>query len=123
VGALPWKFGESYTLGVARMREEVKPEVGMGATEVIWTDRHASTVIFVSSNGKTVRVQQDKATRVDGRGMSDSQTYEFERDPYGRITVYTLRKNGVWKRQGSPMNERGGYAYFGHRSEYYDFSF
>ena len=98
------------------------PEVGMGATQLFWTDRVASTVIEVSASGKSVTVQRDKAIRTDDFGMSDAQSYRYEPNPEGGTAVYTLRKNGQWIRKGDPL--RGGQRLgLGYRSHYYDYSF
>lgn len=102
------------------------PEVGMGATVLMWTDRHAATIIEVGRTKagavKSVTVQEDKATRTDEYGMSDAQSYSYEPDPNGAVRVYTKRKNGAFVREGSPMNsgERVG---IGYRKHYYDYSF
>lgn len=94
-----------------------KPEVGMGATIYFWTDRRAATVTKVSPSGKTIELQEDKATRTDNNGMSEMQRYTFERDPNGGIHLARLRKNGTWK------TATGNGVTLGNRSEYYDFSF
>ena len=61
--------------------------VGMGATILMHSDRHAATIVdvFTKYGRLHVKVQRDKATRTDSNGMSDSQDYTFERDPQGRI--------------------------------------
>lgn len=93
------------------------PEVGMGATQLCWTDRHAYTVVEVKSP-KRIVVQADKAIRVDSNGMSESQKYEFVPQPDAPKVTLTLRKNGQWKPVG------GGNTFaIGYRSEYHDFSF
>ena len=98
------------------------PEVGMGATKLSWTDRTAGTIVAVSNSGKKLTWRQDKATRVDTNGMSDSQTYTYEQKPDSRYDdEYSLRKNGRWVKVGSPM--QGSSLGIGHRSEYYDYSF
>ena len=98
------------------------PEVGMGATILYWTDRRAATVIEVSKSGKQITVQYDKATRTDDHGMSDAQSYSYERNPNGATRVFTKRKNGQWIAKGDPL--RGGQRLgLGYRKEYYDFSF
>lgn len=98
------------------------PEVGMGATRLMWTDRVAVTVVEVSKNGKRLVVQEDKATRTDNHGMSDSQSYAYEPNPHGRKGAYTLRKNGTWVREGSPMRN-GERLLVGSRNHYHDYSF
>lgn len=98
-----------------------EPKVGMGATIIGWTDRHACTIVEVPSP-KTVIIQQDKATRADNRGMSDAQDYTYEPDPTASKRTYTLRKNGRWVEKGHDM--KSGYTLaIGLRDEYYDYSF
>lgn len=101
------------------IQEDVK--VGDGATINFYSDRHAATVIDVSKNGRVVTVQIDKATRVDDRGMSESQDYVYERVPDGAIMEFSKRKNGRYIRAGESLN--GTSLTIGVRSEYYDFSF
>ena len=49
------------------------PTIGMGATILGYTDRHAATIVDVSKTGKVVWIRQDKATRIDSNGMSEAQ--------------------------------------------------
>jgi hypothetical protein len=94
-----------------------KAEVGMGATVYFHSDRHAATVTKVSPSGKTIELQEDRAVRTDKNGMSESQSYTFERNPNGRVYVARLRANGTFK------TSNGEGVTLGTRSEYYDFSF
>lgn len=99
------------------------PEVGMGATQMYYTDRHACTVVEVSKSGKRIAVVDDIATRTDNRGMTDSgQEYSYEPGNPEAKLYYTLRKNGTWVREGESMNG-GTKLALGHRSHYRDFSF
>lgn len=98
-----------------------QPAVGMGCTMLGWTDRRAGTIIDVSLTGATIRVQRDKATRTDNNGMSESQTYTFERDENAGVSVYTRRKNGRYVLKGDSI--KGAWLQIGVRNEYYDFSF
>jgi hypothetical protein len=94
------------------------PEIGMGATELMWSDRHAYTVVHVSQSGKRIIVQRDRAIRADSNGMSESQSYTFVPQPDAPCITLSLRKNGQWKAVG------GGSTFaIGYRSEYHDFSF
>ena len=97
------------------------PKVGMGVTMLSWTDRHPATIIEVSKSGKKITVQEDKAIRTDSNGMSDSQSYTFERNPNAYTDEYSLRKNGRWVRVGESQN--GSSLLVGHRSKYHDYSF
>jgi hypothetical protein len=99
----------------------VTPEIGMGATRLGWSDRNAFTVIDILSP-KEIRVQRDRAKRVDNNGMSDCQTWEFQRDPEGSIYHLTLRSNGSWTQKGCGRKASDGWV-IGLREEYFDFSF
>jgi hypothetical protein len=95
---------------------DLVPTVGMGATRLMHTDRHAYTVVWVSKSGKTIRVQEDHAKRTDSNGMSESQTYEHTRNTEGIIHTVRLTKRG-WR-----SKQAGSFA-LGYRSTYHDFSF
>lgn len=102
------------------------PEVGMGATILHWTDRTACTV--VAFDGKTLTVQEDSATRTDGNGMSDAQSYAYERNPAGATREYRQDRRGQWRPIGT--SERGRVVFtggpnlrLGDRSQYHDFGF
>lgn len=102
---------------------QLPPEVGMGATVLMWTDRHAATITDVSPNGRTVVIVEDNAVRVDSKGMTDSgQEYEFTPGDPAHAQVFTRRKNGAYVRQGEPMNG-GTRLLVGYRKHYYDYSF
>jgi hypothetical protein len=98
------------------------PEIGMGATFVMWTDREPGTITLVSMDKTKIWVSRDKATRIDNNGMSEMQEYTFERgeDPLGER--YTLRKNGHWIAYREPMKD-GRRVVIGYRSKYHDYSF
>ncbi|WP_306150695.1 hypothetical protein [Roseovarius sp. MMSF_3281] len=104
-----------------------EPEVGMGATLLSWTDRKAATVIEV--DGKIVKVQHDTAIRTDDLGMTDCQSYRYERNPGGCIE--TFRRDGQggydpvhWNDQTKRWNKVGrGGLIVGKRDHYHDFSF
>lgn len=116
------QFGSLSNLIAADSRSH-SPEVGIGATMLSWTDRHAATVVSVSGDGQEVGVQRDIARRVDGGGPTDGgQRYEYTRDPDARIDTYTLRRNGNWVRKGEPMRN-GAVLMIGARDEFYDFTF
>jgi hypothetical protein len=102
-------------------RGQPKPEVGMGATVLMWTDRKAATITQVSKSGKRIAIQQDKAVRVDGNGMSECQEYRFERDESRSIEWFSMRKNGAFVRCGDSAN--GTQIRIGERDEYHDYSF
>lgn len=102
--------------------KQIEPEIGMGGTIYLYSDRHACTVIRVASGGKRIVVQHDKAIRRDENGMSECQDYEYTPNPKGSIEVFTLRQNGRYIRQGEDMR-KGTQLGLGTRREYYDYSF
>lgn len=88
--------------------EQPKPEVGMGATQGVGSDAYPYTIIEVSPNGKTIKVQSDKHTPAEGYDYYSNQVYNYHQNPNGEIITYTLRKNGRYHAQGEPI--RGGRA-------------
>jgi len=107
-----------------------EPVVGMGATVLMWTDRHAATIFRVFTIGKCqlVEVRRDIATRIDRNGMSESQEYTYKTTPSG--SVDTFRFNGQrWEHvRFNKMTKRwnatkGSGLRIGSRDEYHDFSF
>ena len=112
------------------MTEELPAiQVGDGVTINMWSDRHAGTVVFVSKSGREVHVQQDNAKRTDKNGMSESQSYEYERNPNGRVTKYTLRTSKDWKGEThyhyvtKGCSLKDGDKLTKGRREYFDYSF
>ncbi len=94
------------------------PEVGMGATELCWTDRRAYTIIEVSKSGRRFTMQEDKATPLH-EGMTESQSWIFDPNPNGCKEIVSLRKDGKWRVKGS----NGLQVLVGARQKYYDYSF
>jgi len=94
-----------------------KPEVGKGATQLMWTDRRAYFVNEVSNNSKTVVLESTNAIRTDDLGMTDSgQTYRFERTGQ----TFTIKfKWGKWRTSSNGVFN----VVFGKMDEYYDYSF
>jgi len=114
------QFGSFFNGLYANAKGTPEPAVGMGATMLYWSDRHAATIVEVK--GKVVVVQQDHAKRVDGNGMSDSQAYEYAPNPAAPKVAFSLRKDGQYVQVGHDMKS-GTALLIGDRREYYDFSF
>lgn len=113
----------------------VTPVVGMGVTELCYTDRHPYEVIEVK-DAKHIVVREMAYKRTDNCGMSEHQEYEYTSKPEGEIYHLVLR-NGRWRNyewENSYDNEcsrsrkltrklgSNGW-YVGQAERYYDFSF
>lgn len=95
----------------------VTPEVGMGATLLMYSDRHAATVTKVFSP-TTIVIQEDNASRTDKNGMSESQEYAYTPNTGAEEVFVTLRKDGRWKVKKSQT-----VVMLGERDAYHDYSF
>jgi hypothetical protein len=113
------QFGSLTNLLMNRSKT-VTPEVGMGVTELCWSDRRPYTIVEIVSP-KRIIVQADKATRTDKNFESESQAYEYSPNPDAPRVTLTLRSNGKWAKQGE--SSKGAGWIFGLRQAYHDFSF
>lgn len=100
---------------------ETIPEVGMGATHRVGSDSYPYTIVEVVSDKKII-VQQDAARRTDSNGLSESQEYEYTRNPDSPKIVVTKRKDGRWRRQGESITSTMTFS-LGVRRMYQDPSF
>lgn len=97
----------------------ITPEVGMGATYCIGSDRYAVTVVKVQGT-TIVWTRQDKTTRVDKNGYGENQRYINVPNPEGQLQKFTLRRNGTWRAAG---RSNSGYLQLGERRTYQDPAF
>jgi len=117
-------YGSLFNMLMADQTKQSAPAIGDGATVLMWSDRHAATIIGIkyfktgarAGQISSVVVQEDKAIRVDGLGMSDAQTYTYERDLTGCIREFKVTKTGAFKNDGMGLM-------IGARRHYYDYSF
>jgi hypothetical protein len=104
---------------VNRMMEgnsPIEPQVGMGATELMHSDREPYTIVEIKSPRRII-VQADDSKRIDSNGMSESQQYEYTPNPNGSKVELIKTKYG-WKQfKGSTR------FMIGERNKYYDYSF
>lgn len=108
-----------------------EPVVGMGATILLWTDRHAATIteVFLLGKYKYVKLRQDDSKRIDKNGMSEDQDYEFTPNPKGSESCFRLEEDGAWAEvrynaDTKRYNKSRGHGLrIGERDEYHDFSF
>jgi len=84
---------------IASRAASPRPEVGMGATILMWSDRNPATIVWVSPSGKTIKIQQDTYRRTDQNGISEAQSYEYSRNPEAPVETARLTKRG-WRVQG-----------------------
>lgn len=96
------------------MADGTQPQVGMGATILMWTDRKAGTIVKITPT--QIHVQEDDAVRTDHNGMSESQTYSYSPNPHGTIHIFRKTKRGYRNKGGSALH-------IGEREKYYDYSF
>lgn len=84
------------------------PVVGMGATELLWTDRHAMTIVeVVEEKGvvKRIGLTRDEAIVVKGSALDGSAEYRYETRTGAYVSYYRIGKTGLW--QQTWRNENG----------------
>ena len=121
--------------------QQPEPYVGMPVTITHYSDRSVGIVIGVKiaksgvnkGRATTLQVAPVKATRVDDRGMSDWQTYEYGGEPVntevgswsdqGRVwTLRPFRGGFRWAQRGSSVKYSPGLC-LGFWDAHYDYSF
>ncbi len=108
-----------------------EPAVGMGATILGWTDRHAATITKVWRSSKTgplyLIVKEDTATVIKGSIHNGTAEYSYAPNPQGSETYFRQRKDGQWQAtafNGKRYVKVEGYGLrIGEREEHYDPSF
>lgn len=113
----------------------IVPVVGMGATICGYSDRMACTIIAVSKSGRTITIQRDTATLLNGVDSkaedalefspggfvghtSGTQRYEYKRDEKGSTYRASIRKDGKWRLASCTSR-----VLLDMRDEHYDFNF
>ena len=104
-----------------------KPEVGMGATLLSWTDRHPATItnVEVTKNFIVLTIQEDDYKLVKGSQMDGSAEYTFTPNTRGRVLHFRFQ-NGTWReimknaKTGRWNLTRGYGLRIGERGKYYD---
>lgn len=105
-----------------------EPEIGMAATVLLWSDRHAATVTAIedTKSGLIVEVQEDLATVVSGNSFDGSAEYVYQRNRNGARHTFRRDKNGSWDQvRKNPTTGRWnkvsqGGVIIGKREEYRD---
>lgn len=112
------------------------PEVGMGATMLLWTDRHAATISKVEDLSSKrwrhqIEVQADIATVVEGSSHDGSASYVYRPNAKAGVHIFrSERDGGQWcevraNDKGNMVlcNGGGRGLRIGEREEYRDPSF
>jgi hypothetical protein len=105
------------TLG--EMYKHLMPEVGMGATEILWSDRRAKTVVEVLTPNKIV-VRENEVVCKDYYAGNYEILDELSNMP---SEIFTRRKSGRWVEMGQPDKYGSVFLVLGHRAHYIDPSF
>lgn len=74
------------------------PVVGEGATILLWSDRRAFEVTWVSDDMRKCKIQRYKVKRTDNLGMSDCQTYKYDELEGDEMELVFYR--GSWRSMG-----------------------
>ena len=105
------------------------PQIGDRCNYTVWTDTDPCTVI--ARTPRTVKVRIDKAEILKAPKMVpggfaavvvEQAEWQIREDPGGRVQVFSLRKHGRWKLQGTPANSQGNDLNPGWR-KYHDYGF
>lgn len=103
------------------METQVKPEIGMGVTYCIGSDRYPCTVSKVVSD-REIEVKADEFRSAPGHNYYGIQKWIMTPNPDGVPTTLTLRKSGRWVKAGETMKSSGFWR-IGIRDAYQDPSF
>ena len=105
------------------------PEIGMGCTYGAGSDQYPATIINVESyrkipNGK-ITIQDDILIVIppeDGKTYQygDNIPYKYESNIHGATTIYTLRKNNRYIKQGRAIKDWWCSLSIGYRRYYQD---
>ena len=115
--------------------KEPAPVVGMAATTLSWTDRHAATVTKVTAFGGVklwsyeIEVVEDTVMVISGSAHDGSAVFVSVPNPDGYANLYRKsRKTGEWvrgyiNRETGRFNKAGGGLILGRRDHHIDPSF
>ena len=99
-----------------------EPEVGMGVTEMMWSDREPWEIIEVIDERHIV-IRALDSKRIDNRGLSECQDYEYFSNENNRTARLFKTKKGQW-RERIGRNGLGDTKFvIGYADKYWDPSF
>lgn len=100
-----------------------KPHVGMGITEVLYSDREPYEIIEVIDDRHIV-IRKYDAIRIDKNGaFTEDQEYSYVSNPNNEVKKLFLTKNGVWKERLDKRRLGCNKFYVGKAEKYFDYSF
>lgn len=114
-----------------------KPDVGMGATILLWSDRNPATITSVIEIGGSkkflyeITVVEDGVKVVKGSQQDGSAEYKYTPRLDGYVMTFrSLKATGQWMQCAKDENGKPGYRKgqghglrIGEREKYYDPSF
>lgn len=98
-----------------------EPKVGMGVTELYYTDREPYEIIEVIDD-RHITVRRLNYKRIDNNGMSECQDYEYYSNPDGYVAHLFKTKQGRWVERIGKRYSANGWK-IGRAERYYDYSF
>lgn len=98
------------------MYKNLMPEVGMGATEVLWSDRRAKTIVKVLTPNKVI-VRENEVRCIDYYKGDYEILDELSNMPE---ETFTRRKSGRWVELGQPDKFGSVFLVIGSRNHYID---
>lgn len=100
-----------------------QPEVGMGVTQCLWSDRHPWEIIAVKDD-RHITIRALDAKRIDRNYMSECQEYEYYSNEKNRVLNLYKTKRGKWVIRIGRNGVDASYGwYIGRAEEYYDYTF
>lgn len=90
------------------------PVVGMGATFLLFTDRHAATIVQIHDAREDrwlIEVQEDRATVIKGSTYDGSAEYSYQRDSSGARYFFRFDPKHGWRQVR--RNDKGRWVLFG----------
>jgi hypothetical protein len=106
-----------------------KPVVGMGVTVLMWSDRHAGTIVEVVSDKEIVFTEDDTVADKTKDCQMGHQNWIHTPDPNGPRRVAKMGKDGRWYVARETPTGRMSISKkctplaVGYKEHYYDWSF
>lgn len=99
--------------------KRLMPEVGMGATEILWSDKRAKTIVEVVTPNEVI-VRENEVKCLDYYNGEYEILEELSCMPQ---EVFTRRKSGRWVKKGQPDKYSSVFLVIGQRRHYIDPNF